>query len=449
MLHASVDTIVAVSTAPGRGAIGIVRISGPLVPHIAARICGSVPAPRRAFQCRFAFDETIDSGLALYFRGPASFTGEDVLELQAHGNPVVLADLVAACVRLGARPARPGEFTERSFLNGKLDLAQAEAVADLIDAGSSVAARAAVRSLSGAFSKRVEEFCSRLRELRTLVEASLDFPEEGLDVLGQYDIPGRLGHALRALEDIRNVARQGVLLKEGARIVIVGEPNVGKSSLLNALADEDLAIVTDIPGTTRDTIRAETSIEGVPIHVIDTAGLRLTDDLVEQAGIERGRAASLGADLALVVVDARTPVVDAVDRVKKHAALPLLQLIVRNKCDLAGDALADGVAAPDTEILVSAVTGYGIAELRHAILRFIGWGESGESEGVFIARERHLAAMERARSHIEAAIVLLQGDESLLAEELRYAESSLEVIFGRTSPDDLLGEIFSRFCIGK
>jgi len=405
--------------------------------------------PRRALQCRFAAEEIIDSGLALYFPGPASFTGEDVLELQGHGNPLVLADLVAACVRLGARPARPGEFTERSFLNGKMDLAQAEAVADLIDAGSSVAARAAVRSLSGAFSKRVEEFCTHLRELRTLVEASLDFPDEGLDVLDQYDIPGRLGQALRALEDIRNVARQGVLLKEGARIVIVGEPNVGKSSLLNALADEDLAIVTDIPGTTRDTIRAETVIEGVPIHVIDTAGLRQTEDPVEQAGIERGRAASVGADLALVVVDARLPVGDAVNRVEGHATLPLLKLIVRNKSDLVIDVPVSEVDGPDWGILVSAVTGSGITELRQEILRSIGWGESGESEGLFIARERHLAAMERARSHIEAAIVLLQGEESLLAEELRYAESSLEGIVGKKSPDDLLGEIFSRFCIGK
>ena len=330
------DTIVAVATAPGRGAVGIVRLSGPLAGDIAQRVCRRPLPPRCPTHTTF-YDlagAAMDRGLALFFPGPRSFTGEDVLELQGHGNPIVLALIVDQCIAAGARMARPGEFSERAFLNGRIDLAQAEAIADLIEAGSRAAAQAAVRSLAGGFSAAVSEVVRELETLRVLVEAAIDFPEDELDVVARYGIPERLRGVTGKLGRISELANRGCVLREGVNVVLVGEPNVGKSSLLNLLADDDVAIVTEIPGTTRDTLRAEIVVAGVPVHVVDTAGLRVSDDPVERIGIERGMKAALHADLALVLVDARHRVGEAVHRVEGLGSLPGKRIIVRNKADL-------------------------------------------------------------------------------------------------------------------
>jgi tRNA modification GTPase len=390
---------------------------------------------------------TIDQGVALFFPGPKSFTGEDILELQAHGNPIVLARIVEQCVALGARVARPGEFSERAFLNDRIDLAQAEAIADLIDAGSRAAAQAAVRSLSGEFSKVIGELERDLETLRVLVEAAIDFPEEELDVMARYDIPARVQAAIGQLERIFRLASRGQVLREGISVVLVGEPNVGKSSLLNRLADDEVAIVTEIPGTTRDMLRAEIVVEGLPVHVVDTAGLRESEDPVERIGIERGRKAALQSDLALVMVDARMPVVEAVARVEGLGTLPPRTIVVRNKADLGVEASSVGELGCEV-CLVSAKTGEGVAALRQAIASLIGW-DRNEDGSVFLARDRHVRCLERALGHLQAAGGFTAGEIDLLAEELRYAEYALQEISGRKTPDDLLGEIFSRFCIGK
>ena len=432
------DTIAAVATPPGRGGIGIVRLSGPAVPQIAARIAGMLPAARQATNARFrgVDGEPTDEGIALYFPAPHSYTGEDVLELHGHGGPVVMQALLEACLDCGARLAEPGEFTRRAFLEGKLDLAQAEAVADLIDASSREAARSALRSLSGEFSSAIEALRSQLVELRALTEAQLDFPEEELDVMHREDAARRLARIDATLKDILARSRQGSLLRVGVHVVLAGRPNVGKSSLLNRLAGEERAIVTAIPGTTRDALREPIQIEGVPLVMIDTAGLRASQDEVERLGMARTKQELERADVVLAVHD-------ATDRETAPIAIPgdATRLDVFNKVDL-----VPGFAAPPAAIAVSARTGAGLPELRQAILRAAGWTATGES--LFLARERHLRALTSAAEHLRRS-ALEQDRWELFAEELRLAHEELSRITGAFSADDLLGEIFSRFCIGK
>jgi tRNA modification GTPase len=432
------DTIAAIATPAGRGAIGVVRISGPAVPAIAERLLGALPQARVARIARFrdAGGEPIDEGLALYFPAPHSYTGEAVLELQGHGGPVVLQALLRACLDAGARLAEPGEYTRRAFLEGKLDLAQAEAVADLIDASSREAARAALRSLRGEFSAAVSRLAQALVELRALTEAMLDFPEEDVDAVHRSDAQSRLAAIRAGLDEVFAKSRQGSLLRSGIHVVLAGRPNVGKSSLLNRLAGEERALVTPMPGTTRDALREPIQIDGVPLTLVDTAGLREASDLVEELGIERTRRELGVADLILLVEEAGKPV----------PVLPGLpgdveSIVVYNKVYL-----APGFRAPAGAIAVSAKTGEGLEALRAAILAAAGWSSTGES--VFLARERHLRALEKARGHVDAARAELPRWE-LFAEELRLAHSALGTLTGEFTADDLLGEIFSRFCIGK
>ncbi|MHB1352322.1 MAG: tRNA uridine-5-carboxymethylaminomethyl(34) synthesis GTPase MnmE [Thiobacillus sp.] len=437
------DLIAAVATAPGRGGVGVVRVSGPDVGPLAAAILGRLPQARRATFCRFLdrAGAPLDEGIALYFAAPHSFTGEHVLELQGHGGPVVLDLILRRCVELGARLAAPGEFSRRAFLNGKLDLAQAEAVADLIDAASAEAARSALRSLSGEFSARIGELVEQLIRLRTLVEATLDFPDEEIDFLEQADAFGRLRAIGASVAAVRSQARQGVLLREGLTVVLVGQPNVGKSSLLNRLAGFDAAIVTEIAGTTRDTVCEAIRIEGVPVHVIDTAGLRETTDPIEQLGIARSWAAVEKADVALLLVDAAHGV--GAHEAQILAKLPdVTRLTVHNKIDVAGEA----PRATADEVWLSAKTGEGVDLLRARLLQAAGWQAVGE--GAFMARTRHLDALDRAARHLERAGAVA-GQLELFAEELRLAQCALAEITGEFSADALLGEIFGTFCIGK
>lgn len=441
--NSSPDLIAAIATAPGRGGVGVVRVSGADVSAVAMALLGRVPAPRHATFTPFldADGSVLDEGIALYFAAPHSFTGEAVLELQGHGGPVVLNLILQRCIALGARLAAPGEFSQRAFLNGKLDLAQAEAVADLIDAASTEAARSAVRSLSGAFSARIAELVDGLTRLRLLVEATLDFPEEEIDFLRDADAFGRLDAIEAALESVRSQARQGALLREGMTVVLVGQPNVGKSSLLNQLAGFEAAIVTEVAGTTRDTVRESIQINGIPLHLIDTAGLRETGDAVEKIGIARTWAALEKADVALLLVDAAHGV--GANEAAILARLPAIpRLTLHNKIDATGEA----PRATDDEIWLSAKTGAGVALLRDKLLAAAGWQAAGE--GAFMARARHLDALSRAASHITAARSAAQQLE-LFAEELRLAQQALSEITGEFTADDLLGEIFSNFCIGK
>lgn len=433
------DTIAAVATPAGKGGIGVVRLSGPQVPDIARAILGSLPAPRHATFASFhdARGERIDQGIALYFPAPNSYTGEPVLELQGHGGPVVMQLLLRACLDAGARLAEPGEFTRRAFLQGKLDLAQAEAVADLIDAASREAARSAFRSLSGDFSAAVGILLRELIELRALTEAMLDFPEEEVDRLHRDEAASRLTAVRDALEAVLVKSRQGSLLRAGIHAVLAGAPNVGKSSLLNRLAGEERAIVTPVPGTTRDSLREPIELEGVPLVLVDTAGMRATSDEVERRGMERTQLELARADLVLAVAEAgglEPPLADV------PAAAAAARIVVYNKVDL-----APGFAAPPGAVAVSAKTGEGLDRLRRAILEAAGWSTTGES--VFLARERHLRALERARAHLQAAGE--QREWEFFAEELRLAQEALASITGEFSSDDLLGEIFTRFCIGK
>jgi len=432
------ETIAAIATPPGRGAIGVVRVSGGRVPELALRLLGRLPPPRAAMllTARDAQGEPLDEGLAIYFPAPHSYTGEHILEFQGHGGPVVLQSVLAAVVAAGARPAEPGEFTRRAFLNGRLDLAQAEGVADLIDAASREAARSALRSLRGEFSSAVRELVAELVELRALTEAMLDFPEEEVDTLHREEAAARLGRVRAALQSVMMRSRQGSLLRSGVHVVLAGRPNVGKSSLLNRLAGEERAIVTEIPGTTRDALRESILIEGVPIVVIDTAGLRASSDPVERLGIERTRQELERADLVIVVFEAG----------EAHAPLEALpdgvaRIEVYNKADL-----APGFAPPAAALAVSARTGAGLDALRSRILEEAGWRSGGES--VFMARERHLLALREAATQLEAAALELPRWE-LFAERLRLAHSALAAIVGEFSADELLGEIFGRFCIGK
>jgi len=437
------DLIAAIATAPGRGGVGVVRVSGADIAPLATAILGRLPAPRRATFARFldAAGETIDEGIALVFAAPHSFTGEAVLELQGHGGPVVLNLILQRCIELGARLAEPGEFTRRAYLNGKLDLAQAEAVADVIDAASSEAARSAVRSLSGAFSARIAELVEALTRLRMLVEATLDFPEEEIDFLQQADAFGRLDRIDVGLRAVRTQAKQGALLREGLTVVLIGQPNVGKSSLLNQLAGFEAAIVTEIAGTTRDTVRESIQIEGVPLHIVDTAGLRETEDAVEKIGIARTWAAVEKADVALLLVDAAHGA--GAREAAILARLPgVAQLTIHNKIDVTGEV----PRTTGNEIWLSAKSGAGIELLRGQLLGAAGWQAAGE--GAFMARARHLEALDRAARHLEAARLATQQLE-LFAEELRLAQGALAEITGEFTADDLLGEIFSKFCIGK
>jgi tRNA modification GTPase len=450
------DPIVAIATAPGRGAVGIVRLSGRDLRGVIGAVCGGALQARHATLLPFldADGAAIDRGLALHFPAPHSYTGEDVLELQAHGGPVVLQLLLARCLQAGAdiglRVAEPGEFTERAFLNDKLDLAQAEGVADLIDASTEAAARSAGRSLAGEFSSRIDDLGARVVRLRTLVEATLDFPEEEIDFLQQADARGQLEAIETALDGVLAQARQGALLRDGMQIVLAGQPNVGKSSLLNALAGAELAIVTPIPGTTRDKVSQAIQIEGVPLHIVDTAGLRelgASGDDVERIGIARSWLAIADADAVILLHDltrAGEPGYEAANsaiatRLREHGVSRVLN--VHNK--------ADAAPVPTGALAVSARTGAGLDALRRALLEQVGW-QGAAAEGVFIARARHLQALERARDHLRRAQQQLASRApDLLAEELRLAHKSLGEITGAFGAEELLGEIFARFCIGK
>ena len=442
------DTIAAVATPPGRGGIGIVRISGEKVADLARAVLGKLPPARQATLAiaRDAQGRALDQGIVLYYAAPSSYTGEDVLEFQGHGGHAVMNSVLAAFLDAGARLAEPGEYTRRAFLNDRLDLAQAEAVADLIDASSKEAARSAIRSLSGEFSRGIEAMVAALVELRALAEAMLDFPEEEVDTLHRDDALVRLGRVRASLADILSKSRRGSLLREGIHVVIAGRPNVGKSSLLNRLAGEERAIVTALPGTTRDLVREDIAIDGVPLHVVDTAGLRETADEVERIGVERAWQELARADMVIAMFEADRGIgpEDQAILARFESALPAgaARIQVFNKIDLCG--------APATEdhsgIWMSALTGAGVEFLRQAMLRAAGWTQSGET--VFLARERHLRALERAETHLGTAAQELARWE-LFAEELRLAQHALAEITGEFTSDDLLGEIFRRFCIGK
>jgi len=451
------ETIAAIATAQGRGGVGIVRVSGPLASKTAEAIIGRTPKPRFAHYGPFedGAGQVLDEGIALYFPGPNSFTGEDVLELQGHGGPIVMDMLLQRCLQLGSRLARPGEFSERAFLNDKLDLAQAEAIADLIEASSAQAARNALRSLQGAFSQRVHNLTDKLISLRIYVEAAIDFPEEEIDFLAD-------GHVLSMLDDVRlelstvlREAGQGALLRDGMTVVIAGRPNAGKSSLLNALAGREAAIVTEIAGTTRDILREHIHIDGMPLHVVDTAGLRDTQDQVEMIGVQRAVKAIAEADRILLVVDATAP--EASDpfalwpEFLEQRPDPAKVTLIRNKADLSGDAIALETSQ-DGHVTISLSArsgGEGLELLREHLKACMGYEQTSESS--FSARRRHLEALGHASDSLEhgRAQLTLAGAGELLAEDLRQAQQSLGEITGAFSSDDLLGRIFSSFCIGK
>lgn len=458
MRGAPSDTIAALATPPGRGGIGVVRVSGPGVPAVLRGVVGRELAPRAATVATFrdAQGAPIDQGLAILFPGPGSYTGEAVLELQGHGSPAAMRLLLARCLELGARLAEPGEFTKRAFLNGKLDLAQAESVADLIDAASATAARAAARSLAGEFSREVHAIVDAVTELRTFTEATLDFPDEDIEFLRASDAVRKLGAVRAGLDALIARAATGARLASGLVVVLVGRPNVGKSSLMNRLARDDVAIVTAIPGTTRDLVERAIEVGGIPLTVIDTAGLRETVDAVERLGIERTWAAVERADVALVLVDARGSgdALHAEDRAilaRLPAALP--RIVVHNKSDLSGHPAGSapgGTGGPRAHVWLSALTGEGVDALGREVLDIVG--VAGAGEDAFIARARHLEALRAAASHLAAAaehLLATRPPLELYAEELREAQSALASITGEFTADDLLGVIFGRFCIGK
>lgn len=443
-------TIVARATPPGRGGIAVIRISGPAVAAIAQQLIGSLPRPRHATLAGFrdAAGEALDLGLALYFPAPHSFTGEDVLELHAHGGHLLADLLVARVVELGARPARPGEFTERAFLNDKLDLSQAEAIADLIDAESTAAARAAQRSLRGDFSAAVLALTEEVTELRTWVEAAIDFPDEDIDFLADEELALRVQGVAQSFARLEEATRQGCLLREGVRVVIAGRPNAGKSSLLNALAGHAAAIVTAVPGTTRDVLREQIDIDGLPIHIIDTAGLRETSDIVETEGVSRAHAELARADHALVVIDAAADDEAALAALLAELPAALPHTIVRNKIDLSGEPPGPLPGGEDT-LRICALSGAGLPELRARLRQVAGYQPAGE--GSFTARRRHLDSLRQAREHFEAACRQLHEHQAgeLMAEELLQVQNALAAITGEFGSEDLLGRIFGEFCIGK
>lgn len=449
------DTIVAIITPPGRGGVGIVRASGGDLSVFFDRILGITPPPRQAVFCGFKDAEgaDIDQGIALYFPGPGSYTGEDILELQAHGSPVVLDQLLRQCIELGARLAKPGEFSERAFLNNKLDLAQAEAVADLIEAGTAQAAKGALRALKGEFSDKIHALNDELTRLRVFIEAAIDFPEEEIDFLAGSQVQEELVALIDRFDQLLAETHRGVLLKEGLNIVIAGEPNAGKSSLLNALAGAERAIVTDVPGTTRDIIKEEINIGGLPVQLIDTAGLRDSDDPIEKLGIERARQQIAEADKVFWVVDASTlekpqsigGLLDSYPELRELDGL----VVVVNKIDLIDWEIEE--APPNCEyVVVSALTGEGLVDLQ-GYIENIGRNH-GDGQGIYTSRRRHVEALEKTRVYLLSAreqLALSNSGSELAAEDLRLAQNQLGTITGTVTSDDLLGEIFSSFCIGK
>jgi tRNA modification GTPase len=450
------DTIAAVATAQGRGGVGIVRVSGPLARELAVSICGIEPIPRHAHYSPFKDkdQQVLDEGLLLFFPGPNSFTGEDVVELQGHGGPVVLDMLLQRCLSLGARLARPGEFSERAFLNDKLDLAQAEAIADLIEASSTQAARNALRSLQGEFSRRINLLTEQLINLRIYVEAAIDFPEEEIDFLADGNVLKMLNALCAELQQVLREANQGALLRDGMTVVIAGRPNAGKSSLLNALAGRDAAIVTEVAGTTRDVLREHIHIDGMPLHIIDTAGLRATEDQVEKIGVERALTAINNADRILLVVDATSP--EATDPASLwpefllQRPAPEKVTLIKNKVDLSGETVAlETCADGHVSINLSAKSCNGLDLLREHLKSCMGFSQTTESN--FSARQRHLQALQQAEQSLDhgRAQLTATGAGELLAEDLRHAQKALAEITGTFSSDELLGRIFSSFCIGK
>jgi tRNA modification GTPase len=445
---AKAEVVAAIATASGRAAIGVVRLSGTGLHGFIRPLLGRDIPPRRAVLADFLDSRgaALDRGIALFFPAPHSYTGEDVLELQGHGGPAVLELVLRRCLELGARLAEPGEFSRRAFLNNKLDLAQAESVADLIEAGSEAAARAAMRSLKGDFSREIGNLVAELIELRVLVEACIDFPEDDIELLEQRGARQRLRVLRERVGNIQRLGTSGRLLRDGVRVVLIGQPNVGKSSLLNRLAGEEVAIVTDIPGTTRDALHCELTIAGVPIHIVDTAGLREARDLVEGLGIERAWSAVREADIVLVVVDARHGCTPEDERILAQIPGSVRRVVVMNKIDLADLDPARKDGQPVIEVQVSAKTGLGLDLVKDAVLEASGWIPQGEN--VFLARTRHLDALLTASEHLRLA------DDSytqleLFAEELRLGQIALAQITGEFTNEDLLGAIFSRFCIGK
>ena len=448
MLSPNVDTIAAIATAQGRGGVGVIRISGLGIEVLANEILGKLPAARHATYCNFLDEkgDALDQGIALYFPSPHSYTGEDVLELQGHGGPAVLQLILQRCLDLGARLAQPGEFTRRAFLNDKLDLAQAESVADLIEANTSEAARSAMRSMRGEFSSAIHDLVDELIHLRMLVEAMLDFPEEEVDSIDLKRRDTLLSNIKAKLQRTLDAAKQGNLLREGAHVVIAGQPNVGKSSLLNRLSGEDVALVSDIPGTTRDVIRQAIQIRGVPLHIMDTAGLRESQEIVENMGIARTRQTLHGADLILLLLDASQGMTAMDEAILAELPVGIPRLLVFNKVDLLRGEPAEIVETHDPVVFVSAKTGEGLEELLDRLLEAVGWRDL--ESGSFMARERHLRALQSAQIHLNQAQEVLASAE-LFAEELRLAQRELGEITGEFTSDDLLGEIFGRFCIGK
>ncbi|MBI6528301.1 tRNA uridine-5-carboxymethylaminomethyl(34) synthesis GTPase MnmE [Proteus vulgaris] len=452
----STDTIVAQATPPGRGGVGILRVSGPKAALVAQTVLGKLPKPRYADYLPFRNEDNsvLDQGIALFFPNPNSFTGEDVLELQGHGGPIILDLLLKRILQIpGVRIANPGEFSERAFLNDKLDLAQAEAIADLIDASSEQAARSAINSLQGAFSSHINEMVESLTHLRIYVEAAIDFPDEEIDFLSDGIIEGKLNAVIAELDDVRAQARQGSLLREGMKVVIAGRPNAGKSSLLNALAGREAAIVTDIAGTTRDVLREHIHIDGMPLHIIDTAGLREASDEVERIGIERAWKEIEQADRVLFMVDSTTTDATTPEDIWPEfmARLPntLPVTVIRNKSDLTGENVEITAQGNYPMIRLSARDGMGIELLRSHLKEAMGFNSN--TEGGFLARRRHLQALNTAAEHLQQGheqLVYAKSGE-LLAEELRLAQQALSEITGEFTSDDLLGRIFSSFCIGK
>lgn len=455
MIRHDTDTIAALATPPGRGGVGIIRVSGPHVSAIAAALLGELPRPRYARYGAFVDEQGIelDQGIALYFPGPHSFTGEDVLELQGHGGPVLLDLILRHIISLGARMARPGEFSERAFLNDKLDLAQAEAIADLIDSASEQAARSALRSLQGEFSRRIHQLVESLIQLRIYVEAAIDFPEEEIDFLADGKVASDLSAIQQQLQQVLAEANQGALLREGMNVVIAGRPNAGKSSLLNALAGKESAIVTDIAGTTRDVLREHIHIDGMPLHIIDTAGLREGADEVERIGIERAWEEIRRADRVLLMVDATTTPETTAEKIwpdfMSHLPGGEKVTVIRNKVDQSGETVGIDSVDDGHLIRLSAKQLQGIELLREHLKHCMGY--SSTTEGGFMARRRHIDAIERAREYLDAGQRQLSelGAGELLAEDLRHAQHTLGEITGEFSSDDLLGRIFSSFCIGK
>ncbi|PCE68421.1 tRNA uridine-5-carboxymethylaminomethyl(34) synthesis GTPase MnmE [Salinivibrio sp. YCSC6] len=453
---AQTDTIVAQATATGRGGVGIVRVSGPLAHEIGTKMTGRELVPRRADYLPFIDQEgqPIDQGIALFFKGPNSFTGEDVLELQGHGGPVIMDMLIQRISAFdGVRAARPGEFSERAFLNDKLDLAQAEAIADLIDASSEQAARSALQSLQGAFSKQVNQLVEKVIHLRMYVEAAIDFPDEEIDFLSDGKVASDLGHIIERLALLRKEANQGAIMRDGMKVVIAGRPNAGKSSLLNALSGKESAIVTEIAGTTRDVLREHIHIDGMPLHIIDTAGLRDASDEVERIGIERAWSEIEHADRVLFMVDGTTTTATDPAQIWPEfvSRLPegMGMTVIRNKADITEEPLGLCAVSEPALIRLSAKTGEGVDALRQHLKACMGY--AGGSEGSFMARRRHLDALANAAHHLDIGQAQLEGYMAgeILAEELRLTQQHLNTITGEFTADDLLGKIFSSFCIGK